>query len=221
MSYIYRENEMLVHCRPNNTTFKTGWKRVTDERILKIYQQVVNRCIELGWLEKAEFAPPLYTSSRMTRALGTCWQKRTQWGYYAKDGIPTVEALIVVTSDIVKYPDVFAAGTLIHELAHATCPIGEKHSWRWERRGNIIAQAFPGVKIQRYASAEEVKIALEISPKKKREWKYQLVCPKCGREFTKYRTICASLQRPRWSCGVCHVNLGYKILATGEFKEIR
>lgn len=219
--FIYGGNAMLVHCRPNATLIKTGWKKVTDKRILKIYKQAVARCVELGWLEGEEFAPPLYASAKLRRALGTCYQRKLQYGYYAKDGIPTVSSLIVVTSDIVKYPDTMVAGLLSHELAHAMCDIGEKHSCVWEYRGNKIAAIFPGVKVQRYTSPEESKIAQEISPQRKTVWKYQLVCPKCGREFTKYKSMCASLQRPRWSCGVCHTKLGYKILATGEFKEIR
>lgn len=218
---IYSWDKMRVHCRPLKTQ-KAGWKQVTDERVLAIYRKAVNRCVELGWLEKAEYAPPLWQSNRLVRALGTCYQKRIQYGYYAKDGIQTCEALIVVTSDISKWPDKVAASTLCHELAHAMCVFGEKHSFEWQYRADRIAEIFPDVRVSRLATTEEVKVINSLRPPEKRsQYRYQLICPKCGRTFTKYKSMCESLRRPRWRCGVCHVNLGYKILATDEFKEIR
>lgn len=220
-NYIYPEDRMQVHCIPGYPVKQT-WKLVTDERVLKIYQRAVAHCVELGWLESADKAPKLYTSTRLTRALAFCWQKIIQKAYYAKDGIQTCSCAIIVTADLLKYPDKIVANALCHELGHATCKFKEHHSGMWFYRANKIAQVFPDVKISVKATSEEMKIIKSITPDrvKKNAYKYQLVCPKCGATFTKYKTMCATLQRRRFQCGNCHVPLSYKVLETGEIKEI-
>lgn len=220
-NYIYPQDRMQVHCIPRYPANQT-WKLVTDERVLKIYQRAVARCVELGWLESADKAPKLYSSTRMTRTFGTCWQRIIEKAYYAKDGIQTCSSAIVITADILKCPDKMVANTLCHELGHAICKFQEHHSRMWLYRANKIAQVFPGVKISVKATSEEMEIIKSIIPDraKKNAYKYQLVCPKCGATFTKYKTMCATLQRRRFQCGKCHVPLSYKVLETGEIKEI-
>ena len=54
-NYIYPQDRMQVHCIPGYPVKQT-WKLVTDERVLKIYQRAVARCVALaGW--KAQTRP--------------------------------------------------------------------------------------------------------------------------------------------------------------------
>lgn len=199
--------------------YKMSWDRPTD-RLIELWKRVIAKAREKGYLHPEEFDPPLYTSKKLTRAVGTTHTAfRKNW-----DG-ETVWAQAVVITDAYKYvdDDNMILRTMSHEMAHVIFP-RHYHDYLWSRCARDIGSEW-GETGGRFCSSSDTKIIEEIQQKigikPRPQYKYQLYCPHCGKVFTKYKTKCASLTRPRWRCSACHTTLGYIDLATNEFHEIK
>lgn len=199
---------------------KKTWREVTDTAVLKIYKELVNRAIELGYLEDDFHKPSLYYTTR-GNFVGTCYQQLgAPWTY--DDG--NTHAAILLHVNVLSYTPDGIREILCHELGHAVSRITEGHGTMWRYRTQRLGQPW-NVPVSQTVSVKTWEKGGELS----REYaaahnvgvyKWQLVCPQCGKEYTKYKSLCASLQRPRWACPHCHVALYKKNLLTNEISEI-
>lgn len=135
-------------------------------------------------------------SNKMTRNLGVC-----EWN------TATGKAKIKISYSLVdeKYPRNLRQATLIHELLHAYFP-KEHHGGRWSKFAKVISQNTE-YNIKRLADGEETRALQEV---RENNYKYKVVCERCGREVKKMR-ICSIIKYPHlWRCGKCG----------GEFKRV-
>lgn len=194
---------------------KTSWKTVKDARIKKLYGEVVEEAQKRGFLNplKGEI-PPLRITSKLRKTIAFCYQHYVDYD---------CSRACIVLSDALPYQsDDFIRLTLVHELAHAICPLNEGHGAHWRYAATEIGRKWGYHPTRVNGNCKNFKETLKkMHPKAVTEYRYQLVCPECGRKFTRYKSMCASLKRPRYACGVCHVRLNYKDLTTGEIHEIK
>ena len=204
----------MVNCIPcSHKREKKSWKVVENKEILKLYSEVVNQACEHGLLYCQEEAPILRYTRRTKNLFAYCNMWRVNKN--------TFECAIVLGETLLHLPADIVRETLCHELAHAINSPYERHGSEWERCARLIGSKW-GYRPQQYATDKEVEeynVAYKaLHPSS--EYKYQLVCLNCGKEFTKYKSMCESLQRRKYACPHCHIPLGYKVLETGEVKEI-
>lgn len=128
-------------------------------------------------------------SNKMTRNLGVCeWDTRT-----GKSKIKISYSLVDK-----KYPRKLRQATLIHELLHAYFP-KEHHKGRWSKFAKVISQN-TDYNIERLADSEELSALQTV---RKNDYKYVVVCERCGREVKKTR-MCSIVRYPQnWRCGKC------------------
>ena len=198
---------------------KEGWERASGH-LLDLWKMVVRKAVEKGYLDE-EFTPPLFTSKRLSRALGTThthfrtdrWSGKSVW----VQGVVVTEAYNYVTDDQL------ILRTLCHEMAHVIYP-RHHHDYTWACCARDLGWEW-GENGNRFCSSKDTKIVEAIQKEHgmfpKPTYKYQLICPTCGKVFTKYKTMCESLKRPRWMCSSCHTTLGYIDLTTNKFYEIK
>ena len=192
---------------------KASWKPVKDNRILALYREVIAEARRKGFLHYCAETPPLRISSKLRRAIAFCYQHRVD--------SKSSRACIVLSDALPYQNDDFVRSTLVHELAHAICPLEEKHGQRWYHAACEIGKRWNYLPSRFKSNCKDFSETLKkLHPKAVIKYKYQLVCPKCGREFTRYKSMCASLKRPRYACGVCHTTLWRKDLASGEICKI-
>jgi len=141
---------------------------------------------------------------RLTRALGRCLKKYTSYG--VSFNIDINPCMIEDGVEVKATKNV-----IMHELLH-TCPGCYNHGSEWKYRAKIVNR-----KLGYNISTTEDTSTLESSGVKltTREYKYALVCEKCGKQYKKKRW-CEALRNPsRYKCGVCEGRL-YTICLDGS-----
>lgn len=120
-------------------------------------------------------------NGRLSRALGRCKARYSPiTGNYS---MYEIEINPCMLGDDVE--DKVTKNTIIHELIH-TCPGCMNHGHEWKRRADRVNRML-GYNVQRVTESEKLESAgVEL---KRREFKYALVCEKCG----------AEIKRKRWS----------------------
>ena len=175
---------------------KRGWKKVTNPKILKVYEECFDEARRLGYWQGDDL--PLY-SSKTTRALGTChWHRRSD-GKYDK-AIPLSEYLLPHEPEKLR-------NTIVHEIAHATCSTTEHHGATWHSRANKIGAKW-GLKIGRVSrEADLCETLRKHQAKRENNYRYEVFCPHCNAVW-KYKTKCAIVKNPgRYRCGKCKQDL--------------
>lgn len=194
---------------------KASWKPVKDNRIVALYSEVIAEALRKGFLRYLDEKPPLRISGKLRRAIAFCYQHRVD--------CKSSRACIVLSDALPYQSDDFIRSTLVHELAHAICPLEEKHGERWYHAAYEIGKRWnylPSRCASSCKSKDFNETLKKLHPKAVTEYKYQLVCPSCGRQFSRYKSMCAAVKRPRYACGVCHTTLWRKDLTTGKVYEI-
>lgn len=168
---------------------KKGWKPVTTGRIYNLYTEVMTHAIELRlWSENKKF--PLLFTRKSTKTLGSCYSNKNDDGSY--------DCSIVLNEIMLNYSDSQIRKTIVHEVAHAICPL-EHHNANWKRSANLLGKKW-GYKIERFSTDTEINDTLAQMKAKKRQYKYELYCPRCGLSW-KYERICKAIKYPyRYQC---------------------
>ena len=166
---------------------RKGWKQITSGRIYNLYAEAFEYARALQLWKGAN--PPLYTR-KSVRALGTCFTNKNDSG--------GVEAAIVLNEILLNYSDDQIRKTIVHEVAHAVCPLHHHDSY-WHEIANTLGARW-GYEIEHYDTDPELceaiaKLKLEKSP-----YKYELYCPVCGVSY-KYKRACEAVRNPsRYWC---------------------
>lgn len=167
--------------------YKKGWKQVYDERIKRLYNEVIAEAKRKGYFSDGAI-PDLYERESI-RFLGRCVRKETFNGF--------LDCAIVLNSAIFKYSDFQILDTIIHEVGHALTP-GEHHSERWKRISDKIGERW-GITVSRLCADEQINKELLETKKEKRErteYKYELFCPICGKVLRQYKSLCDAVKNP-------------------------
>ena len=149
---------------------KASWKPVKDNRILALYREVIAEALKKGFLHYCAETPPLRISSKLRRAIAFCYQHRVDR--------KSSRACIVLSDALPYQSDDFIRSTLVHELAHAICPLDEKHGGRWYHAAHEIGKRW-GYLPSKYSNCKDFSETLKkLHPKAVTKYKYQLVLRK-------------------------------------------
>jgi predicted SprT family Zn-dependent metalloprotease len=174
-----------------------GWTRNTNPQLQAIYDECVDKAIELGLID---YRPELWMFDS-TRAWGWArYPNLNRWEQkYEK---PFVGLNRVYLQDPSK-----AYNTICHELAHLARPRGEHHSYLWKTTFTKLGKCFALTQFNRCSSNEYVGLTMPKKTRQSHDYKYYARCPKCGASWD-YKTKCNIIKNPqRWSCRKCHVKL--------------
>jgi len=135
-------------------------------------------------------------NGRLSRALGRCKAHHTLAGNWYE-----IEINPCMLGDEVEVKT--TKNTIMHELIH-TCPGCMNHGWEWKRRADRVNRML-GYNIQTMSEVETLEAAGVVL--KKTEYKYGVVCDKCG-IIEKRKRWSDTLERiGSYRCGCCRGSL--------------
>ncbi len=185
---------------------KRTHKDITDEQILKIWEEVKEEAKTLYPQHFEHCEPELYQDSSY-RHLGLCSQSYANSHEMNVDKIRQTRCIITVSSNLGQDYDQIRK-TICHELGHFVAP-KEHHSHLWKARADKIGARW-GLECTRCTNNETFNAASQQAREeatKRTEYKYRVYCPKCGTEW-KYKSNCKIVQSPdRYRCGACKTTL--------------
>lgn len=183
---------MTPYCKEPRSNYHPlrGWRLVTDERVLRLYKEVVKEAIDTNCLGSSANAPYLYTSSRIERAIGTAHYK----GFRDWTGRRAYDCAVVLNMTALKAGDDNAVrNVLIHELAHCLTP-GCGHDYRWSYVADKIGAKW-NLHAERFEHDENILAAQKEYRNSKSSCKYELYCPNCGKVLKTYIKYCGAITR--------------------------
>ena len=155
---------------------------------MKDYRKLYDECVmELKRINMdiSDKVVKVSVIGRLSRALGRCRATRSYEGNYWYE----IEINPCMLSDEVEVKT--AKNTIMHELIH-TCPGCMNHGWEWKRRADRVNRML-GYNIQTQTEVGRLEAAGVTL--KKTEYKYGVVCDKCG----------IIEKRKRWSDTLEHI----------------
>ena len=197
-------------------TIKRTWKRCTNKKVNKIFQDILNKAIELypGYFRNIK--PTLYIIDS-TKYLGFCdveypdnIPRNCYGGYDARIWNPDQnifqykDAVILLNRRIMN-DERSVIKTLVHEMAHYVAPL-ENHSNLWETRMNKIGKFFDvSCTNGRFCDSKTSEVLRSFKGGRQKETpKYMVRCVNCGRIVERKR-MCSLISTPfLWHCGRCN-----------------
>jgi len=197
-------------------TIKRTWKRCTNEKVNKIFQNILDKAIELypGYFRNIK--PTLYIFDS-TECLGLCnidYPKnilRNDYGGYdcriwnPDQNILQYEDAVILLNRRIMKDERSVTKTLVHEMAHYVTPL-EHHSSLWRARMDSIGKFFNvSCTDGRFCDSETSKVFRSFKGGRKKETpKYMVRCVNCGK-VVKRKRMCSLISTPYlWHCGHCN-----------------
>ena len=197
-------------------TIKRTWKRCTNEKVNKIFQDILDKAIELypGYFRNIK--PTLYIIDSTTW-LGFCSVEypdnipRNCYGGYdahiwnPDQNIFQYKDAVILLNRRIMNDERSVIKTLVHEMAHYVTPL-EHHSNLWETRMNKIGKFFDvSCTSGRFCDSETSKVLKSFKGGRQKEKpKYMVRCVNCGRIVERKR-MCSIISTPfLWHCGHCN-----------------
>lgn len=139
---------------------------------------------------------PVVQNNRMRSTGGKCKYRKDMYGkYYAFIVEINGKMLANESEDFLK-------NVICHELIHSAC-LGDGHKKRWAKYANLMNQRNTNYHIERCYHRSDV----THSYRAKSEYKYKIVCSKCGKTYY-YKRKGKAVSRIKngycgYSCGRC------------------
>ena len=180
---------------------KKGWQEVTEGRIYNLFLEVIEEAMDLRLLDWANVKDfPRLFIHKSVRNLGTCWSHKNPDGTY--------HISILLSDYILDCDDEKIRSVIVHEVGHMVAP-GEHHGYLWHVRTNRLGAKW-GYTASRLEKDEQLNAAMTAARKavKSLEYKYELVCPKCNKVCSQYKSMCTAVKYPsRWRHKTCKTPL--------------
>lgn len=136
------------------------------------------------------------------------YRAKSRWGQCVRrENVYGFVYSINIRAELV-HPDACEKGlkeTIIHEILH-TCPNCFCHTGEWKRLADLVNDCY-GYNVKRVASAADLGMTefyCKHEEVKRMQWKYTVVCKKCGKVVGKRQKTCKLTTYPnRYRCGFC------------------
>lgn len=181
---------MTPYCKEPRSNYHPlrGWRLVTDERVLRLYKEVVEWAVQSQCLGSSANAPYLYTSNNIEKAIGAAHYQ----GFRDWSGKTVYDCAILLNLHALCAGDDNAVrNVLTHELAHCLTP-GCNHDYRWEYVADILGMRW-NLKATRYEYDKNILAAQKAYRNSKSPYNYELYCPNCGKVLRTYTKYCGAI----------------------------
>lgn len=174
---------------------KRGWREVTKGPIYDLFIEVLEEAMNKDLIRSTTKDFPRLFIHKSTRALGTCYNHKNSDGTYSTS--------ILLSEYILDCPADKIRKTIVHEVGHMLAP-GDKHGYYWYVRTNRLGGKW-GYEASRLEHDEEMNNAMNAAKRAVASvYKYELVCPKCGKVCGQYKSCCDAVKHPqRWRHKAC------------------
>ena len=189
------------------------WKKCCDAEINALYSAVKGVAEQLypQYFYGCEY---YFFINSSKKCLGKCvYDYNTETlirshGKMIADRIRNKSVVILLSRYVTEKKDVLR--TLIHEFAHAVAPSGG-HSAEWKVKAAAIGEKFGEVGFKSHCTKSEQLRFNGNSGVKQGDFKYAVLCEKCGR-VAKREKMCKLIAHPeKYRCAYCG----------GKFKRVR
>ena len=173
-------------------------KQHTEERkyIEKLFQQVKREAQQAG-IPMSSHISGIVINRRAKKRFGCCKAAKSFAGYTSYQ-IEVSEKILACDEKKIKQ-------TIAHELIH-TCRGCMNHGERWKYYAAVMNQRY-GYEIKRTATDEEMGVKISSSSegymKKQENYKYRIVCMRCGYVFHRKRMSEVVKHPENYRCGKC------------------
>ena len=198
--------------------FKRTWTKCTDDRIIKIFNDVMAEARRL-YPQQFELCEPELYFDTSRKHLGRCvsdcnFKSMPTYEFRAfrcAGKIRHTKCVILLSKYMASMTDSDITNTLVHEMGHFVSPM-ENHNYLWKTRANNIGKAF-NTRCDRLAGHDESQAFHQSAVDggaKFLEYKYFIECPKCHTVWK--RKVMSDFVKNcgLYTCGKCNVKLQRK-----------